>query len=121
MKELLTDTEIILLKGMLKLINITEFYQEKEEGKPEELRKKGLNVSEDKLSLLKKNTTFTDDTAKKTGKMIDGSFRGVKLPLSYRQLDDDIQYMLKMMEKIDKVFKIKTALKMFFEEEESNE
>ena len=34
---------------------------------------------------------------------------------------DDIQYMLKMLKEIDKYFKIKTALEIFFEEEESDE
>ena len=77
MKELLTNTERILLQGMLKIINIIE-----------KSRRRDL-------------LTYSHHEEEK-------------------ELDD-IQYMLKMLKEIDKYFKIRTALEIFFEEEESDE
>ncbi len=70
----LTNTEIMLLQGMLQIINIIET-------QPQPTRKE----KEEK------------------------------------ELENDIKFILKMLKEIDKDFKIKTALEMLFEEEESDE
>ncbi len=62
------------------------------ESKPEEQRKKGLNMSNEKISLLKKQKTFTQDTAEKIKK-------------SQRSIQQDIQIASNIPEEVKQEIK----------------